>query len=166
MPLIKDGETVADKWLTVADCEPLPRDKPCVVSLPRLLAEAAVLKKRAAPLGVSLAPGDDPDEVRRHLARLELVVLHFDTFKDGRAFSQARIIRSRYGYKGEIRAVGHILRDQLLFLHRCGVNAVQTDERVSTADWQQALKEFSYVYQPAADNVESVAALRRKDSGR
>ena len=150
-----------DEWLTIADDEPLPEDKPCVVSLNRLLADAT-LETREAPLGVSIAAGDELGELPSYLPNLKLVVLHFDTFRDGRAFSQARIIRSRYGYGGEIRAVGHILRDQLLFLHRCGVNAVRTDERVSAADWRQALKEFSYAYQPAADDTESVVALRSK----
>ncbi len=168
MPLIRGGTVVKDEWRAVADDEPLPKGKSCIISLARLLREAGSFTDAAkdAGLGVHLACDEDPNELKPYLSFLALVTVRLETFRDGRAFSQARILRSQLGFGGEIRATGHILRDQLLFLHRCGVNAVEVDSRVKGEDWQAALKEFSYVYQPAADDAEPVSALRQKTPDR
>jgi len=89
-------------------------------------------------------------DVKCDLHGFSVIILEFPAFKDGRAYSQARLLRERYGYTGEIRARGDILRDQILFMVRCGINAFEfTGEDVAGAD--AALKEFSFAYQPAAD---------------
>ncbi len=93
-------------------------------------------------------------DVKCDLAGFSTIVLEFPAFKDGRAYSQARLLRERYGYTGEIRARGDVLRDQLLFMARCGVDAFEFLGDVDGAN--AALKEFSFAYQPAADDASPV----------
>lgn len=93
-------------------------------------------------------------DVKCDLHGFSTIILDFPAFKDGRAYSQARLLRERYGYTGEIRARGDILRDQLLFMARCGINAFEFTGDVGGAN--EALKEFTFAYQPAADGREPV----------
>ncbi|NOX81483.1 MAG: DUF934 domain-containing protein [Alphaproteobacteria bacterium] len=89
------------------------------------------------------------------LSSFRIIILNFPTFKDGRAYSQARLLRERFGYTGEIRARGDVLRDQALFMVRCGFDAFEfADEDAAAAT--AALAEFSFAYQPAADRAEPV----------
>ncbi len=83
------------------------------------------------------------------------IILEFPAFKDGRAYSQARLLRDRIGYTGEIRARGDVLRDQLLYMVRCGVNGFECTTP-STDAAETALSEFSFVYQTSADGAEPV----------
>ena len=79
-------------------------------------------------------------------------MLQFPKFTDGRAYSQARLLRDRYRYKGELRASGDVLRDQLLFMRRCGFNSFVVGERAIKEDWGKAFGEFDVFYQAAADS--------------
>lgn len=88
------------------------------------------------------------------LQGFDVIILDFPSFKDGRAYSQARLLRERFNYTGEIRARGDVLRDQIYFMVRCGINAFEFASDKAGAD--EALREFSFVYQPAADNAEPV----------
>ncbi len=89
-------------------------------------------------------------DIKKDVSGFDVVILDFPQFKDGRAYSQARLIRERMEYSGEIRARGGVLRDQLLFMVRCGFNAFEFGD-VGAAD--AALREFTFAYQPAADSV-------------
>lgn len=93
-------------------------------------------------------------DVKCDLAGFSVIILDFPKFKDGRAYSQARLLRERYGYTGEIRARGEILRDQILFMARCGFDAFEFDGDADGAN--AALAEFSFAYQPAADGATPV----------
>lgn len=98
--------------------------------------------------------------VKCDLHGFSVIILDFPAFKDGRAYSQARLLRERYGYTGEIRARGDILRDQLFFMVRCGINAFEyPSDDVAGAD--AALKEFTFAYQPAADKAAPVWRQRQ-----
>ena len=116
MPLLRKGQIVDDPWVIVADGEPLPADKPALISLERWNAERDSLTGRNLPLGVKLKSDQSPEAIRTDLDRFKLVALDFPHFKDGRAYSYARLLRERMGYTGEIRAVGNVLRDQFLFM--------------------------------------------------
>ena len=99
---------------------------------------------------------DSPlDDLACDLSGFSVIILDFPAFKDGRAYSQARILRDRYGYMGEIRARGAVLRDQLFFMARCGFDAFEfaSDD---TDGAEEALREFSFAYQIAADKAEPV----------
>ena len=98
-------------------------------------------------------------DIKCDLHGFSVIILGFPSFKDGRAYSQARLLRERYGYTGEIRARGDILRDQLLFMVRCGINAFEfAGSDVVSAE--ASLKDFSFAYQQAADGQEPVWRCR------
>lgn len=98
-------------------------------------------------VAVWLAPGEEPKDLEDDLANLELVAIHFPAFKDGRGYSYARELRTRYDFKGEVRATGDVLRDQLFYMSRCGFNAFEVREDRSIEEALQGLKDFSVTYQ-------------------
>lgn len=101
-------------------------------------------------------PNDaDVGEVAASLEGFAAVILEFPLFKDGRAYSQARLLRERYGYAGEIRARGEVKRDQVLFMVRAGFDGFDVAEDRAAA-FAEALGEFAHFYQPAADRAEPV----------
>ena len=157
--LIRHGRSAPDDFTAVADSEALP-DAPAVVSLKRFLAERQTLLTRNHPLGVRLETGESPEALGGDLDHLPLIVLHIPLFKDGRGFSWARLLRTRLGYKGEIRLTGHFLIDQIAFYTRVGVDSFEFARNVSPADIQAALNEISYVYQPAVDGRVTIRDLR------
>ena len=96
---------------------------------------------------IRLEPGDDPASVADELARATRVEVSFPKFGDGRGFSIARLLRARYGYKGELRAVGHITRDHLYFMERVGFDAFELREGEDAAEALAAFTNFSAAYQ-------------------
>lgn len=162
MALIKDARVVADPWRSLAADEAVPNDRPVVISWERFQAERAAWIARGQPLGVRVPPEVPAGDIAAELSNFALVALEFPKFADGRAFSTARLLRERYGFKGELRAVGEVLRDQLLFMARCGFDAFAiADERAAAA--LGAFREITVAYQPAADGT--VPAFRRHGDG-
>ena len=96
------------------------------------------------------------------LDQFELVALEFPKFTDGRSYSHARRLRDRFGYRGEIRAVGEVLRDQLFFMQRCGIDSYQVREDKDAEDALKGLSDFSVKYQTAADGAPPVYKLRQR----
>ncbi len=160
MALIKDGAVADDVWITVADDAELP-DAPAIVTLDRWQAERDRLIGRNTPLGIRLESGQSPAEIAGDLDRFSVVALEFPVFTDGRAFTSARILRERYGYSGEIRAVGDVLRDQILFMVRCGFDAFEMDSDGGAEEWRAAVTEIDVFYQAATDRRPSVMESRR-----
>lgn len=109
---------------------------------------------------LSLANTDDVLQVRDRLAGAKLVVLNFPKFTDGRAYSQARVLRERLGYTGELRATGAVLRDQLPFLLRCGFDSFESDQPGFGEALEKARGLFSVVYQPVGDGRATAGQLR------
>ena len=159
--LIKGNRIAEDPFTPVADGEQLP-DAPVIVSLKRFLAERDQLLVRGQPLGVRLESGESPQDLQPYLAKLAVVVLHIPAFRDGRAFSAARLLRTRLGYSGEIRLTGHFLLDQIAFFTRVGVDAFDVAPNISVADIQTALHEISDVYQPSVDGRVTIRDLRER----
>ena len=160
MAILKHGALQPNDWLTVADDAALPEGKPAVVSLDRWLKERETLLGRNAPLGVRLKSDQSPMTIAEDLERIALIVLEFPKFTDGRGYSNARALRQRLGYKGELRAVGNVLRDQYLFMDRCGIDSIEIADDANVAGYLESLGEFSIWYQPAADKRPTVRALR------
>lgn len=161
MPLLKNGQIVEDSWRPLADDEPVPAEQPVVVTLKRWQAERGTLLGRNAPLGVRLPNNQPVAALAPDLPRLELIILEFPKLNDGRAYSQARLLRERHGYRGELRATGNVLRDQFLFMQRCGFDAVEPAKPDPLPAWRAAMSEFDVVYQPAADDRAPAARRRR-----
>lgn len=165
MPLVKDDALVAeDAWVTIPDDAPIPGDGPIIVSLARWQAEGEALRTRNAPIGIRLASDQSPALVADDLGRFALVALEFPVFSDGRAFSHARTLRERYGFQGEVRAVGDVHRDQLAFMARCGFDAFELagDSASALEDWRAAQAEIGVRYQPTADNRPTALSLRER----
>ncbi len=109
------------------------------------------LLKRNGRLGVILTNTDDLSELTADLDRLDLIVLEFPKMADGRAFTQARLLRDRFGFKNEIRATGDVQQDQVFYMQRCGFDAfeIRDDQNLETV--LKAFDEMTVTYQPAAD---------------
>jgi uncharacterized protein (DUF934 family) len=160
MPLIRRGRLVEDRYVRVLDEAPIPDGVPVIVPAARLLADADELARREAPTGV-LWPNDRRvAELAPHLDRLSLVALVFPKFKDGRAYSQARQLRERYGFGGELRATGEILRDQFMFLDRAGFDAFEVKKEADARAFEEASNRYSVFYQPTGDG--RATALRAR----
>lgn len=146
--IINLTEIIEDQWVDIDASAEVDDGARVIVSFERLTSDWKKLTQASCSLGVELAVTDRVEEIETYLPRLELVVLNFASFTDGRAFSQARILRERFGFHGDIRAKGEVLRDQLDFMQRCGINQFcLADSEVA----DQALSAFSDInksYQP------------------
>jgi len=161
MALIKDGKLVEDPWLALDDEAPIPQDRDVIVGLERWRRDRAALKQRPGRLGVRLTADQLAGEIAGELADFDLIALEFPKFGDGRAYSTARLLRERHGFTGELRAVGNVLRDQFVFLHRCGFDAYQVADARAADVWLEALGEIQVWYQPTADGRTPVAQRRQ-----
>lgn len=160
MPLVKNGQVVADRFTAIIDDAPVPAEGAVLVTAERFLADAAELTGRTGETGVLWPNNRDIDELAPWLDRLALVALVFPTFRDGRAYSQARILRERYKYQGELRATGQVLRDQFVFLLRAGFDALAVKKDADAEVYADVLKRYSVFYQPTGDG--KVTAFRAR----
>ena len=151
MKIIKGQEIIEDNWVHVGDDDELPEGK-VIVSLARWLQDRESLIARGnKELGVSLNPDHFAEDIADDLEHFALVALDFPTFRDGRGYSTAYVLRNKYNYTGELRATGDVLRDQLFYLYRCGFDAFEMRADRSIEDALKAFEDFSIVYQPGAD---------------
>ena len=147
---IKNRAVVEDSWRHLDDASSAP-DGQFTVSLSRWLAERETLRG-LKHVGIRVAANEDLEVILEDLDYLQVIALDFPKFADGRNYSKARLLRERYGFDGELRATGDILRDQLFYLERCGFNAFELAE----GDAERALlgfQDFSVTYQTAADGT-------------
>lgn len=150
MLLVKDGASAPNPWVFVEDGSYINGAAAVTVPLARYLAEMETYQGRNAPVGVRLQPDDDPEALVPYLSRLDLIEISFPKYTDGRGYSQAQLLRRRHGYRGELRAVGHVLRDQIFYMNRSGFDAYET-ARAGLSQVLEALNEVRDAYQPAAD---------------
>jgi uncharacterized protein (DUF934 family) len=151
MQLVKSGRLVEDRFVRVLDDAPLPEGVPVLLPAARLLADARDLVLRQAPVGVIWPNDRRIAELVPYLDWIALVALVFPTFKDGRAYSQARLLRERHGFRGELRATGQVLRDQALFMQRAGFDAFEVTKDADASHFAEALQRYSVFYQPTGD---------------
>lgn len=161
MPLIKNGAVVEDDWTVVADDAAVPADRPAIISLERWQADSGKLAGRNAALGVRLESKHSAADIAADLDRFMLIAIDFPTFRDGRGFSTARLLRERHGFAGELRAVGDVLRDQFAFMHRCGFDAFEVADAAEAEAFGAELARFPVTYQRAGDSRVPAAALPR-----
>lgn len=161
MPLIKDGKIVEDPWTEVAPGAPLPDADALLVPYETWKDHREALMRRNSRLGVRLAADQPPQLIAGDLDRLDLVALAFPTFRDGRAYSYARLLRERYGFKKELRAVGNVLRDQFVAMLRCGFDSFEVKDESAAEAWRAAIAEFELFYQPTGRSGASLGVLRR-----
>jgi len=131
------------------------------VPLSLWLANKETLRGRDGILAVQIAADEAPEQLAEDLTDLDMVVLPFVHFVDGRSYSHAHKLRLRHHFKGEIRAIGDVKFDQLHFLTRVGCDAFELDQDADYETALRAFKEFSEVYQPAADGAPLIFSRRR-----
>ena len=159
MPLIKNGEFAEDTYANVADDAPMPANG-SIVSIARFRKDREELLTRNAPLGVRLPSSESPETLGEDVHRLSVIALEFPRFRDGRGFSWARMLRTRLGFIGEIRATGPYLYDQIAFMRRVGIDAFEVPEGFALEDYRRAVGEMSFVYQPSVDGRKTIRELR------
>jgi uncharacterized protein (DUF934 family) len=160
MPLVKGGRITDDAFVHVADGADLPAGGAVLVTAPRFLEGQDALLARTGKVGVIWPNNRDIDDLVPHLARLAAVALVFPTFRDGRAYSQARLLRERFAYRGELRATGQVLRDQFVFMLRAGFDAFEVKKQSDAEAFAQTAKRYSVFYQPTGDG--RLTALHRR----
>ena len=151
--IILNRQIVPDSWQFVGENQALPASGNVIVPLAVWREQQIALTQRAGKTGVWLKGSDDPEQLQSNneLINLPLIAVEFGQFIDGRGYSIGRLLRQRYGFKGELRAVGDVLRDQLSALTRCGFNSFALKEGKSLEDALKAFDDFSDAYQNAVD---------------
>jgi uncharacterized protein (DUF934 family) len=160
MPLVKGGKITTDAFVPVADGAPLPVDGAVLISSARFLEDPEAILQRPGKVGVIWPNNRDVDDLVPHLDRLAVVALVFPTFRDGRAYSQARLLRERYLYRSELRATGQVLRDQFVFMLRAGFDAFDVKKQSDAEAFAQTVQRYSVFYQPTGDG--RITALHRR----
>jgi uncharacterized protein (DUF934 family) len=160
MPLVKGGRISNDAFVHVADDAAIPTEGAILISAARFLEDAQALAGRAEKVGVIWPNNRDIGDLVPWLGKLAAVALVFPTFRDGRAYSQARRLRERYGFRGELRATGQVLRDQFVFMLRAGFDTFEVRKASDAEAFAATTKRYSVFYQPTGDG--RVTALHRR----
>jgi uncharacterized protein (DUF934 family) len=147
-------------FVHIAEGAELPGDGAILVPAARFLEDPEAMLKRAGKVGVIWPNNRDLDDLVPYLDRVAAVALVFPTFRDGRAYSQARLLRERHGYDGELRATGQVLRDQFVFMSRAGFDAFEVKKDADADAFAETVKRYSVFYQPTGDG--RVAAVNRR----
>ncbi len=161
MPLWRREGFTQDKWAFLGDDAPVPSEGAIVVSLKRWLSERDSFLARSGPVGVAVEAGADAQAHLPDLADRPLVALAFDKFADGRSFSYARILRDRFGFGGELRAIGDVLIDEIPLMLRCGFDSFEvTNEPTLHALQVGRLPGSPLHYQPSSAHDETHEGTR------
>jgi len=164
--IIKNGQIVDDAWQVLKLSEGETPESASLTETPALLPLAVWLARKTEilatgnPVGVWLDSSEGPEAIAGDLAHFSLIGVNFPKFADGRGYSSARLLRERYGYRGEIRAIGDVLQDQLFYMKRCGIDAfaVREDKDIEAA--LAGLNVFSDAYQAAVDQPQPLFRRR------
>ena len=150
--ILRQREIVADHWVHLG--EGTAESDALIVPLAQLRADAARWAGWRGRLGVRLAPADAPEDLAAELPRLALVAVEFPNAGDGRGYSQGRLLRTRLGFRGELRAVGAgVKRDQVFLLARCGFDAIELAPGEDLEAARRALTRYTVAYQPGAAGI-------------
>jgi uncharacterized protein (DUF934 family) len=159
--LIRQRDIVVDEW-RYADEDPLGRERALILPFARWREERDRWWLWDGKLGVRLGPADPVAALEHDFLRLGLVAIEFGGMAEGRGYSQAQILRKRYKFTGELRAVGNVQRDQLFYMARCGFDTFELPEGADLEAALTAYRDFSVAYQPAVD---AGLNLRRRVAG-
>ena len=148
--LIKQREVIVDEW-RYADEDPVGRERALILPFARWKAEREQWWLWDGRLGVRIGPTDPVAELKNDFTRIGLVAVEFSGLPEGRGYSQAALLRTRFKFTGELRAVGKIQRDQLFYLARCGFDTFELPEGADLEVALTAFDDFSVAYQGAVD---------------
>lgn len=163
MRILRNTEIIEDDWMVLEDgrADIEAGDGRVIVTLARWSAERDALLAAHAAVGVLVPNTADIEAVFAEIEDRPLIVLQFPTFTDGRALSQAVVLRKRLGFRGELRAVGDVIRDLVFWLGRCGFDSIVPRKDQSLEGCRAALQEITVAYQAAADGHTPVWVRRR-----
>jgi uncharacterized protein (DUF934 family) len=147
--LLRDRQIVVDEWRYVSESA-ADAAEPLIITFDQWQADPDSWLARAGRLGVVLAPAHKVEQLAPDLAHFALIAAEFPGPAEGRGYTQARLLRERWNFKGELRATGHVRRDQLFFMARCGFNSFELPE-ADLEDAAAAFSTFSAAYQPSND---------------
>lgn len=155
--LIKDGKVADNTWQLIAKDLELEatlntNGEQLLVPLTMWQEHKIALQESGKQIGVWLDSDDDPYELANDAADLPLVAVNFPVFRDGRSFSSAAILRERLSYKNELRAIGDVLRDQLFYMKKCGINSFELPESINAEQALHAFEDFADNYQSTVEN--------------
>lgn len=159
----RDGAAVweDDPFTSVADEDELPHGD-VIISLTRFQADGDRLLSEGRTIGVRLEPNENVEDLAYDLPRIAVVAPAFPKYRDGRAYTAAQLLRTRFGYKGEVRAVGDVLREQAGFMVRVGFDAFEPADGSTPEQWTHAASRHRHVYQRAADYRTPAFAERKE----
>ena len=163
MQVIKDRTVIDDDWLLIRDIEdssPIPEGD-VILPLAFWHVNRNQLLKTKKKHAIWIDGSIETESLLDDIEFFSVIALDFPTFKDGRSYSHARLLRERYNYKGELRAVGDILQDQLFFMERCGINSFQIRDDKDIEQALNGFKSFSSRYQAAADDTTPIFKRRK-----
>ncbi|HXP67526.1 MAG TPA: DUF934 domain-containing protein [Steroidobacteraceae bacterium] len=147
--LLRDRHVIEDDWRYPAEAEDEP-SAPLIVTLAQWQMEPDTWLARGSRLGVVLSPANKVEQIAADLGHFALVAAEFSGPAEGRGYTQARQLRERWHFRGELRAIGYVRRDQLFFMARCGFNSFELPES-DIEDAYSAFSTFSAAYQPSND---------------
>lgn len=151
MRVIKQREIIEDSWELLPEGAPVPEAGDVILSLAEWNRDPAGHAGRAGQTGVRLKSDETPQQIES-LELLPLIAIEFPKFADGRGYSSARLLRERFDYQGELRAVGDVLRDQLFYMARCGFDSFALKPGKDIEGALSAFEDFSVTYQAAVDD--------------
>jgi uncharacterized protein (DUF934 family) len=155
MRVIKDKAVINDDWQLIREIDndaSIPEGK-VIVPFAYWQANRDALLKQNTEHAVWIDGATQTEALQDDLEHFSMIALDFPAFKDGRSYSHASLLRNRYNYKGDLRAIGDVLRDQLFFLQRCGMSSYEVREDKDINDALKSLEDFSVRYQAAADDA-------------
>jgi uncharacterized protein (DUF934 family) len=161
MLLDREGQLIDDRYVAVSSAGETDANVPVLLTADLFLEAPEEWLQREGSVGVIWPNDRRIAELAPYLDRIALVVLHFPTFRDGRAYSQARQLRENYAFRGALRCSGQILRDQFLFLLRAGFDFFEVSKAEDAAAFAAAIARYSVFYQPTADGRLTAAGARR-----
>lgn len=162
MRVIKNKKIVTDDWRLIRELDDSAAVAEGKVILPFAYWQANrdILLKKDSAHAVWIDGSIETEALLDDLKHLALIGLDFPTFKDGRSYSHAHLLRERYSYEGELRAIGDVLRDQLFFMQRCGFDSYEVREDKDAEELLKGFEDFTVRYQAAADGTLPIYKLR------
>lgn len=162
MRIIKDKQVMDDEWQLIKEIDELaalPEGK-VILPFPYWKDNKTALLQQNPAQAVWIDGAIETASLADDLSHFDLIALDFPAFKDGRSYSHARLLRQRYDYEGELRAIGDVLRDQLFYMLRCGFDSFQLREDKDAEEALKGFEDFTIRYQAAADDAVPIYKLR------
>jgi uncharacterized protein (DUF934 family) len=158
--LLKDRQIIEDSWLVLDEsANNLPSGN-IMLSIEQCQQYSEQFSEHHGSIGLWLDGNADIDDIIDLLQQMSVIAIKFPKFVDGRGFSLARLLRERYNFEGELRAIGEFIRDQLYLLQRCGFNAFQFANDEELIEASKSLNDFSETYQVSADQKQPLFRRR------